>query len=305
MIEARQLGKRYGKAVALRGFDLQVERGELCGLVGPNGAGKSTLIKVLATVAAPSRGQALVGGHDVARAPQAVRAMTGYMPDIPGLYQELRVRELLLFFAEAFRLPGPRKRSAVERALHWAGLEDRAEALVEGLSLGQRQRLFLAKTLLHDPQLLLLDEPATGLDPMARIELRRQLKVLHEQGVTILVSSHILADLEDICTRIVFIAEGKNVGEAAAQPAAERSVYLVGIADGRERARELLAGDPDVEVRGEAAGQLTVLVTGGAAAAPALLRRLVESGVAVSSFTPQTDGLESRYRAMFGGGAHE
>src|SRR6266705_4905589 len=213
MIETEALRKSYQRVRGLDGFSLRIERGELVGLVGPNGAGKTTLIKILSTLLPADSGRAHVAGHDVARDQRAVRAAVGYLPDVAGVYQDLRVGEFLEFFADAFRLKEPQRSTAIERALERAGLAARRDDFVEHLSLGWKQRLHLSKILLHEPKLLLLDEPATGLDPLARITLREQLTRLHSEGVTILISSHILSDLEDICTRIVFIADGKNVDE--------------------------------------------------------------------------------------------
>ena len=309
MIEARDLVKRYGALKALDGLSLSVAPGELVGLVGPNGAGKSTLIKALATLVHPDAGGAAIGGFDVVGAPGRVRALVGYMPDVPGLYQDMRVREFLEFFADAFKLRGPRRRVAVAGALARSGLGDRADTFVEALSLGLKQRLFIAKTLLHAPRLLLLDEPATGLDPLARIELRRLLRTLNGEGITMLVSSHILADLEDICSRVTFIAAGRLAGESAAAPAAPGTpapapvvtceIEVLGDPAG---AAALLRARGGVRVVEAAGARLSVEVTGGPEAAAALLRELVAAGCAVVRFDPR-GGLEARYRRAFGGEA--
>ena len=213
MIDVEQIRKGFGRKLALNGFTLHVGAGELFGLVGPNGAGKTTLMKILSTLLPIDSGTAQIGGLDVTTQGREVKRLIGYLPDQPGVYQDMSVREFLEFFADAFRLTGSRHRAAVDRALEWSGLNDRSRNPVEQLSFGMKQRLVLAKTLLHDPKVLLLDEPATGLDPMARLELRTQLKQLQAQGVTILISSHILSDLEDICTQIALIGEGRNATE--------------------------------------------------------------------------------------------
>ena len=217
MIEVTSLGKKYHNHRALENFTLRVEKGELFGLVGPNGAGKTTLIKILATLQPPDGGTARVDGHDVVQEPRAVRAIAGYLPDVPGLYQDMRVEEFLEFFSDAFHLKGPRRRAAIDRALLRSGLGDRRNDFVEQLSFGMKQRLVLAKTLLHDPKVLILDEPATGLDPLARIQLRALLKDLNREGLTIFLSSHILSDLEDICSRVALIAGGHNAAGADGQ----------------------------------------------------------------------------------------
>ena len=301
MIEARDLVKHYGVLRALDGLSLAVERGELVGLVGPNGAGKSTLIKILATLVHPDAGAAAIEGFDVVGASGKVRARVGYMPDVPGLYQDMRVREFLEFFADAFRLRGLRRRAAVDGALTRAGLADRADTFVEALSLGLKQRLFIAKTLLHAPRLLLLDEPATGLDPLARIELRRLLRALNGEGITMLISSHILADLEDICSRVTFIAAGRLAGESAAATPRSLTCEIELLGDSA-RALTLLRERADVRMVESAGARVAVEVTGGPEAAAALLRDLVAAGCAVVRFDPR-GGLEERYRRAFGGAA--
>src|SRR5579864_2522781 len=213
MIEVTQIRKRYKDREALAGFTLSVADGELFGLIGPNGAGKSTLMKILATLIHSSDGSATIAGFDVERNPESIKRVVGYMPDQPGLYQDMRVREFLEFLAAAFRLAKHKQREAVEKALERSNLSQRSQSFVEELSFGMKQRLLLAKTLLHEPKLLILDEPATGLDPIARIDLREQLKKLNAEGVTIFISSHILSDLEDICDRVALITAGKNAAD--------------------------------------------------------------------------------------------
>ncbi len=309
MIEAENLVRSYNGTRGLAGFQLRVEPSELSGLVGPNGAGKTTLIKILSTLLRPGGGRAAIGGHDVVRAPRAVRAMVGYQPDVPGLYHDMRVREFLEFFADAFHLRGPARQAAVDKALRRSGLDARSDAFVEELSLGMKQRLVLAKTLLHDPKVLLLDEPATGLDPLARIELREHLKALNREGVTILVSSHILSDLEDICTRVALIAEGRNAADAeghtvltlrggeAPGVAVRCEIEVLGDAAAATTAAAAFAGATVQETSGL---RLFVLVAGGTEQAAALLQHLVTSGVRVVRFDPQGPALEERYRQAFG-----
>lgn len=307
MIEIEDVRKSYNGTRALEGFSLRIEAGELFGMVGPNGAGKTTLIKVLATLLQPDRGWARIAGHDVVQTSRAVRALVGYLPDVAGLYQDMRVGEFLEFFADAFHLRGERRRAAVQQALARAALVERRDAYVEQLSLGMKQRLLLAKILLHEPKVLLLDEPATGLDPLARIQLRELLKELNKEGVTIFISSHILSDLEDICTRVALIAGGRNATDAEGhtvlnlagrvQPRLTCEIEVVGAAEVAMPAAEAFAG---IRVVGADGSRLRFEVEGGVEQASALLQHLLRAGVVVVRFDCRGPGLEERYRQAFG-----
>lgn len=307
MIEVEQVRKVYAPGRGLEGFTLRVEAREVCGLVGPNGAGKTTLIKILSTLVRPDSGRVSISGIDVQTGAEAAKAVIGYMPDQPGLYQDMRVREYLEFFADAFGMAPPAREAAVESALARSGLAARAESFVEELSFGMKQRLLLWKTLIHSPKVLLLDEPATGLDPLARIELRQLLKQLNAQGITILISSHILSDLEDICTRVAFISGGRNaVDPAGAQSldvqnrSAGAPLYEVGLMGDAESAARLAAGIPPARVLESGPGRFLVEVPGDEAAAAAFLRELIARGVAVTKFDHPSSVLEERYRRLFG-----
>lgn len=305
MIEIDALRKSYRKSRGLDGFSLRLESNELVGLVGPNGAGKTTLIKVLATLLPADSGSVRVSGHDVSVDPVAVRASLGYLPDVAGIYQDMRIGEFLEFFADAFRLKEPQRTAAIARALERAGLAARRNDFVEHLSLGWKQRLLLSKILLHEPKLLLLDEPATGLDPLARIQLREQLKRLHAEGVAILISSHILSDLEDICTRIVFIAEGKNVQEAqtaalaagARAPAVRCELEFEGPKDAVDRA---ITGFPGARILQRKEGFLLIELPGSSQDASTFLQTLLAAGIIILHFDARGPGLEERYRRAFG-----
>jgi len=213
VVNVENLYVSYGKIHAVRGISLQIPKGEVYGFIGPNGAGKSSTIKVLATLLPGYRGRAQVNGIDVARDPQAVREHIGYMPDFFGVYEDLTTREYLHFFAAAYRIPRARRNQTVNDVLELTDLTHKIEAQVDSLSRGMKQRLALARVLLHDPDLLLLDEPASGLDPRARIEVRELLKELKNMGKTILISSHILHELGQLCTRIGIIEAGQMVAQ--------------------------------------------------------------------------------------------
>jgi ABC-2 type transport system ATP-binding protein len=205
----------YGRVQAVRGISLEIPKGEVYGFIGPNGAGKSTTMKVLATLLTDFRGRAHVSGFNVANNPHAVRERIGYMPDFFGVYEDLTALEYLHFFAAAYRIDRTKRKSVVGDVLELTDLTGKADSPVDGLSRGMKQRLALARVLLHDPELLLLDEPASGLDPRARIEVRELLKALKEMGKTILISSHILHELEQLCTRIGIIEQGKMVAQGS------------------------------------------------------------------------------------------
>jgi ABC-2 type transport system ATP-binding protein len=306
MIDVEQMHKSFNGAHALDGFTLHVGTGELFGLVGPNGAGKTTLMKVLSTLLPLDSGTAQIAGLNVTRQTQEVKRLIGYLPDQPGVYQDMSVREFLEFFADAFQLTGARHRKAVERALERSGLADRSENSVEELSFGMKQRLVLAKTLLHDPKVLLLDEPATGLDPLARIELREQLKRLQAEGITILISSHILSDLEDICTQIALIGAGRNATDAEGHsvlqlraPQDPVRIYEIELMGDSAPAVTIVNSVAGARTLESSAGRLVVEITGADAQSAALLRALVVGGVNVLRFDHRALDLEERYRLIF------
>src|SRR5213076_2745754 len=208
MIETRDLTKMYGDLYALDRLTLKLEQGDVFGFIGPNGAGKTTTMRILATLLNPSWGEASVCGYSIYTGSKEIRRMIGYMPDFFGVYDDMKVIEYLEFFAAAYRIRGPKRRKVCDEVLDLVELGYKREALVTSLSRGMTQRLGLARVLLHDPQVLLLDEPASGLDPRARIEIRTLLKRLGTMGKTILVSSHILPELADICNKIGIIEQG-------------------------------------------------------------------------------------------------
>ena len=210
MIECRNLTKVYGNHVALNNLNLKLSPGDAFGFIGPNGAGKNTTIRILATLLEPTQGEAFVGGYSVLQEPDEVRRILGYMPDQFGIYDGMRASEYLDFFAAAYRVPKVKRQGLIKDVLEITDLTQKRDSFVESLSTGMKQRLCLAKTLLHDPQVLLLDEPASGLDPRARIELKELIRELSRMGKTLCVSSHILPELADFCN-IVGILEGGNL----------------------------------------------------------------------------------------------
>ncbi len=209
MIELINFGKRYGDFTAVDNLNLRIGAGELFGFIGPNGAGKSTTIRFLTTLLKASHGDGVVAGHSVTRDPLGVRRVVGYMPDNFGVYDGMKVWEFLDFFAVAYQIPRNRRKQVISDVLELLDLTHKRDDFVNGLSRGMKQRLCLAKTLVHDPPVLILDEPSSGLDPRARLEFKALLKELRRMGKTILISSHILSELADCCTSIGIIERGQ------------------------------------------------------------------------------------------------
>ena len=239
MIAVEQLGKRYGRQTAVADVSFSVPKGEIFGFVGPNGAGKTTTIRILATLTPADRGRATVGGIPVGDDPAAVRALVGYMPDFFGVYDRLTSEEYLEFYAACHGVPRSRRRRVAAELLELVDLGDRREAQVDTLSRGMKQRLCLARALVHDPSVLLLDEPASGLDPRARVEMRELIQELRRMGKTILVSSHILPELEELCTWVGFIDRGRMVAVGPMGDVRDR------VAAGRRLRVDLVSPDDD------------------------------------------------------------
>ncbi|MBA2227199.1 MAG: ABC transporter ATP-binding protein [Thermogemmata sp.] len=252
MIECRDLTKKYNDLFAVDRLTLRLEQGDVYGFIGPNGSGKTTTMRMLATLLNPSWGEATVCGYSIYTGAKQIRRLIGYMPDFFGVYDDMKVTEYLEFFAAAYRIDGPARRRRVEQVLDYVDLGYKRDALVTSLSRGMTQRLGLARTLLHDPQVLLLDEPASGLDPRARIEMRELIKRLRRENKTIMVSSHILPELADICNKIGIIERGKLIWngtvEAAIQAVRGKSVFTVAVLHDRNaEAAERLRLFPEVE----------------------------------------------------------
>jgi ABC-2 type transport system ATP-binding protein len=217
VIETEKLTKSYGTFQALRGIDLQVEKGDVYGFIGPNGAGKTTTIRILTTLLEPTSGHARIDGVEVWEDRDRIRGLIGYMPDNFGVYRDMTVSEYLQFFAAAYGIPVTERPSLVSGLLELTDLAGKKDALIDNLSRGMQQRLGLARTLVHDPKVLILDEPASGLDPRARIEIREILVELRRMGKTILLSSHILSELESLCTRVGILERGELVAQGTVQ----------------------------------------------------------------------------------------
>lgn len=261
-IRVEGLWHRFGSAPVLRGVSFEVAEGEIFGFIGPNGAGKTTTIRVMATLIEPTAGQVLIDGIDAAIEPERVRRIIGYMPDHAGVYERITIREYLEFFADAYRLPDG---SVVDAVLELTELKKLDDRLVAALSKGMKQRLQIARILLHDPKILILDEPASDLDPRARIEVRDLLLELRELGKTIFLSSHILTELSDVCTSVGILERGQLVAEGPIAQIAERLA--------RQRNHEHLEA-PSLVAPAASDSAPEVRTPGGAVVPPQARRRL-------------------------------
>ena len=304
IIETKNLTKRYSQLVAVEALSLSVEQGAIYGFVGPNGAGKTTTMRMLTTLLQPTSGDAWVAGASVTRDPRGVRRAIGYMPDFFGVYDDMKVWEYLDFFAACYELPQSTRRVLIDQLLELVDLTHRRDDMVDTLSRGMKQRLCLARTLAHDPQILILDEPASGLDPRARIEIRELLLELSRLGKTVFFSTHILADVAEICTQVGIVEAGRLVAEGSLDEMQRRltphrrlHVTLLGQL---EQARLALTGREGViavRVPEPAAAQgvlpvLDVDFSGDDAAVSRLLQDLVGRGLPVLRFTESVYDLE-------------
>ncbi len=298
MIRTNALSKRYGRVKALDGLSLTVPAGSIYGFIGQNGAGKTTTLRVLATLLLPDGGSAEVAGVDVLRRPYEIRRLVGYMPDFFGVYDDLKVGEYLEFYASLHGMRGRAALSLRDSLLELVDLAHKRDEYVEGLSRGMQQRLCLARALIHDPRVLLLDEPASGLDPIARVEMRELLKELGRMGKTILISSHILSELADLCTHIGIIASGRLIREGTVKDvmwAAERPAYQLTVLRDAERAASLLQSADGIVGVSMVDGNVRFHCEGGAESAALALAAVVQAGIPVARFTEVESSLEATF----------
>ena len=302
LVAVHDLHVRYGRTHAVRGLSFTIARGEIYGFIGPNGAGKTSTIKVLATLLRPSFGRVLVAGHDVAREPEAVRRKIGYMPDFFGVYDDLTAAEYLHFFAAAYRIPAAKRGALIRDVLALTDLVEKHDAPVDGLSRGMKQRLSLARVLLHDPELLLLDEPASGLDPRARIEMRELLKELQALGKTIIVSSHILHELAQFCSHIGIIEAGGLVAHGSLRDiyrtlSLRRTIH-VQLANPSPALHDAIRALPQVAAVEEQADRLAVQLREDQWAPEDLLDALHGLGARIRMFQPDAMDMETAFMKL-------
>lgn len=296
MIELRALHRYFGKTRAVDDVSFEVQRGEVFGFIGPNGAGKTTSMRILATLDLPTHGDAYVDGFSVVDDPDRVRRRLGFMPDYFGTYANVNVSEYLDFFARSYGLRGSERARAVEYVMDFTSLDTLAQKPTTGLSKGMKQRLCLGRSMIHDPAVLVLDEPAAGLDPRARIELREMIGRLAADGKAVLISSHILTELAEMCDTVGIIEQGKLVAVGTVQQMREQlqphATVKLTVLGGAEAVGKWLSGRediPDVRVDGEVA---VVSHQGGREAEVALLRDLIQAGFPIAEFRADTKSLE-------------
>ena len=303
MIKCVDLTKKYGDLVAISSIDLELQQGDLFGFIGPNGAGKTTTMRIISTLLQPSWGEAYIDGNSIYTNPKEIRRLVGYMPDFFGVYDDMKVIEYLEFFAAAYRINGPKRREVCENMLDVVDLAFKRDAFANTLSRGQTQRLGLARVMLHDPQVLLLDEPLSGLDPRARIEMRNLLRRLGQMGKTVIVSSHILPELADVCNKIGIIDRGvMNVQGVVTEVIRELRKSLVlhvavqGDAHAASKSIDSLEIVQSIDVQDD--GKMMVTLVEGVEDYSDVASHLVQNGHRIVEFREDELNLESAFMAL-------
>jgi ABC-2 type transport system ATP-binding protein len=295
-VQTRSLGRTFGSMVALGSLDLTVNRGDLFGFIGSNGAGKTTTLRILATFLTPSQGTAEVLGLDVVREADRVRHLIGYMPDFFGVYKDMEVTEYLDFFGACYKIPARQREKTVNDVLELVGLSEKRGAIIGALSRGMQQRLGLARVLIHDPQVLLLDEPASGLDPRARIEMMAILQELQRLGKTIIISSHILSERQTLCNRVAIIEKGRLIYSGPVQGVRDQMargrVVWVKVSSDPAHAVQLLQSHPEVAEVAQADGALKVTLASHESDHSLVAEVLVKGGARLIELREDELGLE-------------
>jgi ABC-2 type transport system ATP-binding protein len=302
VIKTVNLTKRYGTLVALSNLNLEINEGDCFGFIGPNGAGKTTTIKILATLLQPTWGEARVCDYVVGYQSRSIRPLIGYVPDYFGAYEDMVVQEYLEFFASAYNINGAQRTKIVNDVLELTDLGFKRDALVDGLSRGMKQRLSIARVLVHDPRVLLLDEPAGNLDPRARIEMRELLKELRRMGKTIVISSHILPELADLCNTVGIIEQGELLYSGPVADIVRRAragmVLHVGVARAPEQAAALLSQHPDVASVAQNNGFLQVSLKDGVVDYSFIPAQLIAGGFQLNLLKEEEVNLETAFMRL-------
>lgn len=299
MLKIEELQKKYGKFTALDGLNLEIEKGQLFGFVGPNGAGKTTTMRILSGLLAADGGNVCVDGVDVLAHPEKVKEKIGYMPDFFGVYDNLKVKEYMQFFASIYGITGKEAERKYQEKLELVNLFDKKNEYVDGLSRGMKQRLCLARCLIHEPSVLLLDEPASGLDPRARYEMKEILRNLSSMGKTILISSHILPELAEMCTHVGIIESGKTIVSGSVDEIMSKfnnsNPLVMTCVEGREKAVEFLKLRKEIETISISGNKIYIGFTGTDLQEATLLKQLLEQGILISSYCREEGNLESLF----------
>ncbi|RLS44313.1 MAG: ABC transporter ATP-binding protein [Planctomycetota bacterium] len=302
MIETKKLTKRYGNLVAANEITISLKEGDVFGFIGPNGSGKTTTMRMIATLLNPDYGECYVCGKSIYTDPQEIRRLVGYMPDRFGVYDDMTIIEYLEFFAATYRINGPARRKICEEKLELVDMSFKRDAMVNQLSLGQTQRVGLARTLLHDPQVLLLDEPAGGLDPRARIEMRQLLKRLGDMKKTVIVSSHILPELADVCTRVGMIEKGIMLVDDYVADVMKKSreaiILQIEVTTNHEKAAALIGQMSDVANVEMVGTRIDVTLKKGVEDYSLIPSALIESGFKLKLFREEELNLETAFMML-------
>lgn len=302
MIQTKNLSKQYGKFEALKNVNLSIQKGRVYGFIGPNGAGKSTTMMILATLLPATSGKAYVGGYDVEKEPKEVKQLLGYMPDFFGVYDNLKATEYLDFYARAYNIPARNRSNLIADLLDLVNLSNKSDAYVDHLSRGMKQRLGLARCLVHSPEVLILDEPASGLDPRARIEMREILKKLQGMGKTILISSHILPELAELCDEIGVIEKGQLIANGAVNEVSTEtrgiSIMQLKTLGNLELAEQILLASPFVKRLDNKNSHFRFHFIGSPEEKVVLLQQLMQANVPVTHFADSQENLEDVFLAI-------
>ncbi len=299
VLETTDIRKEYGTLVAVNNVNLSIEKGNVVGLIGPNGAGKTTLLRILATLLYPTMGQARLLGFDLAKDRLQIRERIGFLPDFFNLYNDLTLRECLEFFARAYKVEQGQIPGRIDDVLKYVDLEYKRNDFVRNLSRGMVQRMGLAALLVHSPDLFLLDEPASGLDPKARIQLREVLQKLRQEGKTIIISSHILSELSGFCTHIAIMNKGHLVMYGGVEDIQQKIIgsrkLVISVLNNCDKAVSFIEKYPNSRIITVQDNRITVEITAGREALAALNTGLVSSGVKVAEFYEEKTNLEDLF----------
>lgn len=309
MLTIKNLVKKYGKFTAVDNLNLHINKGSIYGFVGPNGAGKTTTMKIIAGLLSATSGSVMINGEEVVKNPRLLREKIGYMPDFFGVYDNLKVTEYMDFYAGTYYIPYKERKDIIDNLLEIVDLTDKKDSYVDSLSRGMKQRLCLARSLIHDPELLILDEPASGLDPRARVEMKEILKQLREMGKTIIISSHILPELAEMCTEIGIIDKGKLSAEGTVnhimQQLTKKRIINVKPFENNEKLVKLLSEKPFISEIIENTDDVEFAFDGDDKELSLLLKNIITEDIPVISFKEKEGNLEEIFMQITGGNEND